>query len=75
MENNLKQAAAFFQGADDFYILSHQYPDGDTLGSAAALCRALRKMGKRAQMYHTDDRLLVGEDIFQFLPHSALLIS
>ena len=42
MENNLKQAAAFFQGADDFYILSHQYPDGDTLGSAAALCRALR---------------------------------
>jgi bifunctional oligoribonuclease and PAP phosphatase NrnA len=54
MENNLKQAAAFFQGADDFYILSHQYPDGDTLGSAAALCRALRKMGKRAQMYCND---------------------
>ncbi len=54
MENSLKEAAAFFREADDFYILSHQYPDGDTIGSGAALCRALRKLGKRAQMYCHD---------------------
>lgn len=33
---------------DDFLILSHVRPDGDTLGSGAALCSALRRMGKTA---------------------------
>lgn len=33
---------------DDFLILSHVNPDGDTLGSGAALCSALRRMGKTA---------------------------
>ncbi|MBR4078860.1 MAG: bifunctional oligoribonuclease/PAP phosphatase NrnA [Christensenellaceae bacterium] len=31
-----------------FLIISHLSPDGDTLGSAAALCLALRSMGKKA---------------------------
>lgn len=50
----VKEAAALLKQADDIYILSHQYPDGDTLGSAAALCLALRKQGKRAQIYCND---------------------
>lgn len=33
---------------DDFLILSHIRPDGDTLGSGSALCSALRRMGKTA---------------------------
>ena len=33
---------------DDFLILSHLRPDGDTLGSGAALCSALRRVGKTA---------------------------
>ena len=33
---------------DRFLILSHRRPDGDTLGSGAALCSALRRMGKTA---------------------------
>lgn len=33
---------------NDFLILTHKRPDGDTLGSAAALCRILRTLGKRA---------------------------
>jgi phosphoesterase RecJ-like protein len=33
---------------DNFLILTHIRPDGDTLGSAAALCLALQKRGKRA---------------------------
>ena len=45
MENNLKQAAAFFQGADDFYILSHQYPDGDTRGAWYATACVSRANG------------------------------
>ena len=39
---------AFLRGHDNFVILTHRRPDGDTIGSAAALCRGLRQMGKTA---------------------------
>ena len=39
---------------DHFLILSHKNPDGDTLGSGAALCSALRRMGKEAYVYQND---------------------
>ncbi len=45
---DLNDIANALREADDFAILTHQYPDGDTVGSAFALCRALRKLGKRA---------------------------
>lgn len=48
------EAAAFLRNADDILILSHQSPDGDTLGSATALCRGLHKLGKRAMMKCSD---------------------
>ena len=35
---------------DKFKILTHSYPDGDTLGCAFALAFALRKMGKQANI-------------------------
>lgn len=44
----LEQAAEFLRGADRVLVLCHQYPDGDTLGSAYALCRALQKLGRQA---------------------------
>ncbi len=40
--------AAFFREHDNFCILTHDAPDGDTLGSAATLCRGLRDFGKTA---------------------------
>ncbi len=33
---------------DNYYILTHGHPDGDTIGSASALCQALRACGKKA---------------------------
>ncbi len=45
---SLKEAAEFFKSKDGFVIFTHANPDGDTLGSAAALVRILRKMGKNA---------------------------
>ena len=42
----LARAAELLRAADHIVILSHRSPDGDTLGSAAALYRALRKLGK-----------------------------
>lgn len=40
----------FLRSHDNFCILTHRKPDGDTLGSAAALCRGLRQMGKTAHV-------------------------
>ena len=40
--------AGFFRENDNFCILTHRRPDGDTLGSAAALCLGLRQLGKQA---------------------------
>ena len=44
----LKDCAAWLKSRDGFLILSHHRPDGDALGSAAALCRGLRMLGKTA---------------------------
>ncbi len=48
--NSLNEIAEFLQKTDNSVILTHQYPDGDTLGSAFALCRALRKLGKKSRV-------------------------
>lgn len=45
---NLSQAASLIKAHNNFIIITHRRPDGDTVGSAAALCRALRKLGKTA---------------------------
>ena len=45
-----KAAARLLEGQDDYLILTHGHPDGDTLGCAFALCRGLQKCGKRARV-------------------------
>ena len=44
------EAADWLHRNDRYCILTHRSPDGDTLGSAAALCRGLRAMGKTAHI-------------------------
>lgn len=44
------QAAEFLAAHDQYLILTHVRPDGDTVGCAAALCRALRALGKSAHV-------------------------
>ena len=44
------EAAEFLLQNDKFAILTHRKPDGDTLGSAAALCLGLRSLGKTAHI-------------------------
>ena len=44
------ETAEFLLQHDNFAILTHRKPDGDTLGSAAALCLGLRKLGKTAHI-------------------------
>ena len=45
------EAADILLSKDNILIVTHKIPDGDTLGSAAALCSALRRAGKTAYMY------------------------
>ncbi|MDR0671494.1 MAG: DHH family phosphoesterase, partial [Oscillospiraceae bacterium] len=40
---------------DNVFVLTHQRPDGDTLGSAAALCAGLRSLGKTAHTLENPD--------------------
>ena len=47
MMNELAMARAL-SATDRAVILTHRRPDGDTVGSAAALCRGLRQLGKQA---------------------------
>lgn len=44
------ETAGFLLNHDHFAILSHRRPDGDTIGSTAALCRILRNLGKTAHI-------------------------
>ena len=44
------ETAAFLRSRDNFLILTHIRPDGDTVGCAAALCIALREQGKTAHV-------------------------
>ena len=48
---DLKECAAFLRERDEYIIVTHRRPDGDTLGSAAGLCHALRRMGKTARLF------------------------
>lgn len=46
----IPEAAAFFRAGDNFCIITHRGPDGDTIGCASALCRGLRALGKTASV-------------------------
>ena len=44
------EAAELLLAHDRFTILTHRRPDGDTIGSSAALCLGLRSLGKTAHV-------------------------
>lgn len=50
----LEQTAKLLLDADNILLLCHQYPDGDTIGSAAGLCLALQRLGKQVRVACND---------------------
>ena len=48
---NYTECAEFLKKKDRYLLLTHDNPDGDTAGSAAALCSALQRLGKTAYLY------------------------
>lgn len=53
--NNISEVVEILRTNNNFAILTHQYPDGDTLGSAYALCEALQQMGKNSKVLVNGD--------------------
>lgn len=51
---DLKKVSDILKERNNFVLLTHRYPDGDTLGSAFALCRALQSIGKYAKVFCSD---------------------
>lgn len=45
---DLIAAVEFLKNNDEYLILTHAHPDGDTLGCGFALCEALTSLGKKA---------------------------
>jgi phosphoesterase RecJ-like protein len=50
-----EETAKFLRDNDNYIILIHQNPDGDTIGGGFALCYALRGMGKKANVLCSDE--------------------
>lgn len=64
-----EQAAALLRGWDHILVLSHTSPDGDTLGSAAALIRGLHQLGKQASFACSEEPDRKYEYLFEGIPH------
>ena len=54
MNNQLTEIVDFLQENNDYSLVAHGGPDGDSLGSIVALGSALKKLGKRVRMYSSD---------------------
>lgn len=55
MRIDAKEAAEFLRENNDYLILMHASPDGDTLGCGTALCGALQRLGKNAKAVCPDE--------------------
>jgi phosphoesterase RecJ-like protein len=51
----MNEIVSFLKERDHYLILTHRHPDGDTLGSAAALCAGLRALGKTAYLWRNPE--------------------
>lgn len=54
MTLDLTQCLEVLRENDNFLVLSHDHPDGDTLGSAFALMSILKKLGKKCRFMCAD---------------------
>lgn len=55
MKIAIKETCDFIKSKNDFVLLTHKSPDGDTLGSSFALKYALEKLGKNVNVFCSDE--------------------
>ena len=64
-------ACSFLRNNNDFLLIAHVSPDGDTLGSCLCLYDVLLQMGKRVQVA-CEESVPV---LYTFLPHAQAVLS
>ena len=80
MRVDFDEAIKFIYAHDNYHILTHQSPDGDTLGSAFSLCAVLRKLGKKANVLCSDefphryDNMYEGYKPMKFMPEAIVAV-
>lgn len=80
MRVDFDEAIKFIYAHDNYHILTHQSPDGDTLGSAFSLCAVLRKLGKKANVLCSDefphryDNMYEGYRPMKFMPEAIVAV-
>ena len=62
---NCKETARFLRKRDNYLILTHKRPDGDTVGCAAALMELLRGMGKTAWLLESLDATRIFQEYLE----------
>lgn len=82
---SLSQTISFLKSNDNFVIITHNNPDGDTCGSAAALCAMLRRIGKTAYVLPNEtaterylpyyQRYLPNQDVDELFSNPNTLVS
>ena len=65
------ETAQILAAHDNYAIVTHRRPDGDTLGSSALLCMGLRQMGKNAHILHNPEITLKYAHLHQGLTKAA----
>src|SRR5918999_4957422 len=68
---DLRAVAAAIRDHGRFLVTTHENPDGDALGSLAAMQQALRQLGKDSVMFLAGPAPIPGE--YRFMPLDGLL--
>ncbi len=68
---DIARAGEVLRASEDVLILTHINPDGDCLGTGAALCRYLLKLGKRAAVVNSDPIPNKFQYLFEGLPQES----
>lgn len=77
---DIRRVGEVLQKSDDVLILTHKNPDGDCLGTGAALCRYLLSQGKRATVVNDGpipkkfDYLFEGLSMEEFEPKTIVAV-
>ncbi|MBQ1538773.1 MAG: bifunctional oligoribonuclease/PAP phosphatase NrnA [Ruminococcus sp.] len=77
---DFKELKEFLETHDDYLILTHRNPDGDTMGSGFALWNILKGMGKRARVVNNEpfspryDFLYEGYTETEFEPRTVIAV-
>lgn len=69
------QAARFLMERNNFLILTHVRPDGDTIGCAAGLCLALRQVGRTAYILENEGVISLYSDYIDGLTTRDTLVN